>query len=487
MEFRILGPLEAVADGEALEMGTPRQRALLALLLVRAGQTVSTDRLADDLWDGAPPETARHSLQTYVHRLRRALGAEAWRLETRPPGYQLKVSVDELDALRFEQLAADGHRALVRGDTEAAFDLLTTSLDLWRGTVLADLNDVSALEPERARLDGLRLTAVEERIEADLQLGRHVALAEEITALLDEHPYRERLWGQLMLALYRTGRQGDAVRTFRQAQEVLAEELGLDPSPWLSRLHERILLQDPDLEAPAAEHGARPDTPRTLPTPRDTFVGRRRERAELDGLVRTRRLVTVTGPPGCGKTRLAVELGLDLLDDFPHGVFLVPLAEIEGPDRIAVAIAGALGLATGDRPASEALEEYLRSRRLLLLLDNFEHVLAGAPVVAQLLDAAPQLRVLATSRAPLRLSGEQQYPLASLPVPDADEAQHPAANDAVTLFADRAGAVDPRFVLDGGTAPVVAQVVGRLDGLPLAIELAAARLRLFPLDELHRR
>ncbi|MPZ87204.1 MAG: hypothetical protein GEU81_03825, partial [Nitriliruptorales bacterium] len=374
----------------------------------------------------------------------------------------------------------------MRGDTEVAADGLRAALELWRGPLLADVADVTALEPERARLDALRLTAVEERIEADLRLGRQVALAEEIRALVAEHPYRERLWGQLMLALYQAGRQGDAVQTFRQAQSILAEQLGLDPSPWLSRLHERILLQDPDLEAPAGQYTPQADTPHNLPAPRDTFVGRRRERAELDGMVRTRRLVTVTGPPGCGKTRLAIEVAKDLLGGFPHGVFLVPLAEIEDPDRVAVAIAVALKLATGDRPASEALVEHLGPRRMLLLLDNFEHLLAGAPAVAQLLDTAPQLTVLATSRAPLRLSGEQEYPLAPLPVPDADEAEA-TADDAVALFADRASAVDPRFALDVGTAPVVAEVVGRLDGLPLAIELAAARLRLFPLDELHLR
>lgn len=487
MEFRILGPLEVVADGEPLQMGTPRQRTVLGLLLARAGRIVSTDRLAEDLWEGALPETARHSLQVYVHRLRQALGAEAWRLQSRPPGYQLKVSVDELDVLRFEQLAADGHRALVRGDTEVAVELLETAVGLWRGSFLSDLPGVTALEPERARLEGLRLTTVEERIEADLRLGRHRVLAEEIQALLNEHPYRERLWGQLMLALYRTGRQGDAVQTFRQAQEVLAQRLGLDPSPWLSRLHERILLQDAGLEASAAEHVARTDVPHAVPEPRDTFVGRQREGADLHGLIRTRRLVTLTGPPGCGKTRMAIELGLDLLDEFPHGVFFVPLADIEDPDRVAVTIAGALGLATGGRPATEALTDHLRSRRTLLILDNFEHLLPGAPVVARLLDTAPQLTVLATSRAPLRLTGEQEYPLGALPVRNADAAPHPAPNDAVALFADRAGAVDPRFVLDGDTAPVVAAVVERLDGLPLAIELAAARLRVFPLEELHRR
>ncbi len=486
MEFRVLGPLEVVVGGESVGLGTPRQRTLLGLLLLQAGEVVSGDRLAEDLWDGAPPGTARHTLQAYVHRLRRALGADGWRLQTRPPGYQLKVSAGELDAQRFQDLAEQGRRTLVRGDFRVAADLLERALGLWRGPVLADLSDLAALEPERARLGALHLTTLEDRTEADLALGRHGALVGELQRLVSEHPFQERLRGQLMLALYRSGRQADAVAAFGQARQVLGEELGLDPSPWLSRLHERILIQDPALEAPEPE--AFLETTHNLPAPRSNFIGRLRELVELHGLVRTRRLVSVTGPPGSGKTRLAVELAGQLLEDFPHGVFLVSLAELDDPDLVPSAIADVLGLSVGDRSPVEAVVEHFKPRRLLLLLDNCEHVLASAAVVTTLLDAAAGLTVLATSRAPLRLSGEQEYPLAPLPLPPTDEPDaDPAEYDAPALFADRAATVDPRFVLGGDNAPVVAQVVARLDGLPLAIELAAARLRLFPLDELHRR
>jgi predicted ATPase/DNA-binding SARP family transcriptional activator len=487
VEFRVLGSLEVVAGGQPLDLGTPRQRTLLALLLVQAGGVVSSDRLVEDLWDGDPPATARHTLQGYVHRLRRVLGADAWRLTTRPPGYQLKVSTGELDAQRFQDLATAGRRALVRHHPQAAADQLTAGLSLWRGPLLADLDEVAALEPERVRLEALRLTALEDHIEADLALAGHGGLVAELEGLVADHPYRERLWGQLMLALYRSGRQADALQAFHRARQVLDEDLGIEPSRWLRRRQEQILLQDPVLEAPDPTPPPRP--PHHLPAQRTSFVGRRRELAELQGLLQARRLVCVTGPPGSGKTRLAVEVAASLLETFPHGAWFVSLAEVTDPTLVRSAVATALAVPElPERPATQALTDHLRSRRLLLVLDNFEHLLSAAVVVGELLDAAPGLRVLATSRTPLRLSGEQEYPLAPLRLPRSDElATDPGGNDAVALFADRASAVDPHFVLGADIAALVAEVVARLDGLPLAIELAAARLRLFPLEELARR
>jgi predicted ATPase/DNA-binding SARP family transcriptional activator len=486
VEFRVLGSLEVMAGGEALTLGTPRQRTLLGLLLIRAGQVVSCDRLVEDLWDGDPPGTARHTVQGYVHRLRRALGPDGWRLQTRSPGYQLKISAGELDAQRFDDLAEQGRRALVRGEPAVAADLLAAALGLWRGPLLADL-DVAALEPERTRLEAVRLTALEDRIEADLARGRQTALVGELELLLAEHPFRERLWGQLMVALYRSGRQADALQAFHRARQVLDQELGIQPSRWLQRRQEQILLQDAALDAPEPMPPPRPR--HNLPAPRSSFVGRRHELAELQGLLRTRRLVCVTGPPGSGKTRLAVEAATQLLEDFPHGAFVVPLAGIADPAQVPSAIATALGIPeVARRPVLTALGDHLRPRRLLLVLDNFEHLLPAAVTAATLLDAAPTLTVLATSRTPLRLSGEQEYPLAPLPLPLSDElAADPVDNDAVALFADRAAAVEPRFVLGVDNATVIAEVVTRLDGLPLAIELAAAQLRLFPVQELRRR
>jgi predicted ATPase/DNA-binding SARP family transcriptional activator len=487
VEVRVLGPLEVEAGGAPLHLGTPRQRTTLGLLLLRAGEVVSCDRLVEELWDGDPPGTALHTLQGYVYRLRRALGPEAWRLQTRPPGYRLKVSADELDAQRFQDLAAHGRRALVRGEPPAAVELLAAALGLWRGPLLADLGEVAALAPERARLEALRLVALEDRVEAELALGGHGALVGELEGLVAEQPFRERLWGQLMLALYRSGRQADALAAFHRARKLLDEELGIQPSRWLHRRQEQILLQDAALEAPEPLPPPRPR--HNLPARRSSFVGRRSELAELQGLLQSRRLVCVTGPPGSGKTRLAVEAAAGILEAFPHGAFFVSLAEVADPALVRSAVATALQVPElPERPAAQALNGHLRSRRLLLVLDNFEHLLPAAVTVAELLDTAPGLRVLATSRAPLRLSGEQEYPIGPLPLPSAEElAADPVGNDAVALFADRAAAVDPRFVLGAGNAPVVAEVVARLDGLPLAIELAAARLRWLPLKELRRR
>jgi predicted ATPase/DNA-binding SARP family transcriptional activator len=487
VQFRVLGPVEVSDHGRSLDLGTPRQRRLLGLLLLHAGDPVTYDRLADGVWDGDPPPTARHTLQVYVHRLRLALGDQAVRLETGRLGYRLKVSDGELDSRTFEDLAARGRRALVRGDAQAATSDLETALSLWLGRPFEDLGDLPVLETERARLEALRLTAMEDRVDAALALDHHEAIITDLEVLLADHPYRERLWGQLMLARYRAGRQADALETFRLAREMLANELGLQPGRWLCRLQEQILLQDPALDGPEPSRPAA--TQHNLPAPRDSFVGRSRELADLDGLLRTRRLVTITGPPGAGKTRLAAEVAARLTDDWPHGVYLVPLAEVEDATVVPSEIATTLGVpAVPDQPVLATLAGHLRSRRVLLVLDNAEHVLEAAPQVASLLDAAAELTVLATSRAPLRLAGEQEYPLPPLPVPPEDA--HPEElgdNDAVRLFVERARAIDPDLVLTPTSSSLVTEVVQRLDGLPLAMELAAARLRSVSLADLHTR
>ncbi|MQA13771.1 MAG: AAA family ATPase [Pseudonocardiaceae bacterium] len=488
MEFRILGPLEVVREGSLLDAGTPRLRLLVALLAVRSPGVVSAERLIDDMWESDPPETARHTLQGYVYRLRQALGPDGWRLQSRAPGYLLKTSPDELDARRFQTLAEQGREALAGGRPKEGADLLREALGLWRGSVLADVAEMVALEPERARLEAMRLGVLEDRVEADLASGWHSRVVDELNGLVSEHPFRERLWGQLMIAQYRAGRQADALHAFRRARQTLDEQLGIEPSPWLCRLEERILLHDPDLGEPRAAEAARPL--HNLPSPRTSFVGRRDELADLAGLLATKRLVTVTGPPGAGKTRLALAAAEQSMPHHPHGVCLVPLAEIDEPGLITSAVAAALGVSEPERPVLDALIDHLKARRLLLVLDNLEHLLPGVAVVGRLLDAAPGLRVLATSRAPLRLSGEQEYRLAPLPVPDPEElssAEDPDGFDALALFAERARAIDPRFTVTAGNAAPVAEIVARVDGLPLAIELAAARLRHFPLAELRRR
>ena len=249
MNFRILGPLEVLVDGREIALGGIRQRAVLAVLLLHRGEVVSADRLIDALWGERPPATAKKTVQVYVSRLRRALGEEGL-IATRGGGYILEASSDDVDAERFALFARDGREALDRADPEAASERLAAALALWRGPPLADLAYESFAQDEIARLVEARLVAIEDRIEADLALSRHDALIAELERLVADHPTRERLLAQLMLALYRSGRQAEALETYRDARRALDRELGIDPGPELQRLERAILNQDPDISAP---------------------------------------------------------------------------------------------------------------------------------------------------------------------------------------------------------------------------------------------
>lgn len=483
MEVRTLGPLEVMVEGRPVEVGSPSMRLLLALLLANAGRVVSLDRLAEDMWEGNPPPTARHTLQGYVYRLRRALGQEGWRLVTRHPGYSLKVTAEETDAGRFERMWRRGRTLSAEGRFAEAADVLAEGLSLFRGEVLADVPEVAALTPERTRLAEIRLAALEDRIESELAAGRAAEVAAELETLVEEYPYREKMWGQLMVALYRCGRQADALRAYQRVRDVLGSELGIEPSPWLSGLEEQILIQGEAIADSVVEL----TVPSNLPLPRTPLLGREREVADLMGILGLHRLVTVVGAPGCGKTRLAVETADRVRQIFPHGVFYVSLAELEETPLVASAVATSLGVWAPDRPSEEAVVDHLRTRRVLLVLDNFEHILEGAPIVGRLLDAAPRLAVLVTSRSPLRVTGEREYPLDALPVPSAAEVE--SSTDAsefpaLMLFAERAAAVRPGFELTKDNARLVRDVVGLVDGVPLALELAASRLKGMTLAEL---
>jgi len=450
IELGILGPLEVRRDGEHVEPKAAKERALLTLLLLRPGEVASRDRLIDDLWGDERPETADHALQVYISNLRRALGREA--IVTRAGGYALAVDADGVDAVRFQRLAERGRAELGR-DPEAAAQTLREALALWRGPALADVAYEEFAQAEVGRLEELRLIALEERIEADLRLGRHAALVAELESLVAEHPLRERLRAQLVLALYRSGRQSDSLDAYRQARETLLEELGLEPSAELRELQAAILRQEPSLDVEPAELRAR----RHLPTPATPFVGRREEVASV--LERFRkdgaRLVTLTGPGGTGKTRLALQVARELSRDYADGVYFVDLAPVSDPDRLADAIANALGV-----PDAGHVSEYLEQRQVLLLLDNFEQIDPAAVTVGELLQNAARLSVLVTSRSPLRIYGEHVFAVPPL-----------ADDDAATLFATRALAAGRSIE----RSPAVDALCAWLDGLPLAIELVAAR------------
>ncbi|MDQ3161631.1 MAG: winged helix-turn-helix domain-containing protein [Actinomycetota bacterium] len=475
MEFSILGPLEAVAEGGAVSLGAAKPRALLAILLLHVNEPVSSDRLIEDLWANQPPATAAKVLQAYISQLRRALGRDT--IATRPAGYELCVETGGLDVHRFERLVTEARGA---APPDAARQL-RQALALWRGSPLLDFAFEPWAQTEIARLEELRLDALQARIDADLALGRHAELVGELELLVAEHPLLERPRGQLMLALYRSGRQAEALDAYRTARRTLVATLGIEPGSALRGLERAILHQDPELDPlPAA-----PERGEVLSLqPTTSFVGRRRELQEIPTLLRRAdvRLLTLTGAGGTGKTRLALETTAGIADDFPDGVVLIELAPVSDPRLVATVIVGALGLSeSAVQEPAEVLVAYLRARRVLLVLDNFEQVLAAAPLLAEVLADAPGVRLLVTSRAPLDLSEERVYPVPALQVPASrrpGQVGHLRRTEAVRLFIDRARDARADFELSDSNADDVVELCIRLDGLPLALELAAARIKL---------
>jgi predicted ATPase/DNA-binding SARP family transcriptional activator len=484
VDFRILGPLEVSRDGEPCDLGARKHRALLALLLLHANEVVSVDRLIDELWGEAPPATAPKALQVYVSGLRRAIGRDV--LATRAPGYMLSVDEGELDLWRFERLAGEGRKALAAGDPARAAAALGRALGLWRGPPLADLAYEPFAQTAIARLEELRLACLEDRIEADLALGRHAELVAELEALIREDPLRERLQAQLMLALYRSDRQAEALEVYRAARRVLSEELGIEPADELQRLQRAVLSHDPGLALPTEVKPAQAGPARRLPVAPSPIVGRERELAEVAAVLDrpAARLVTLTGAGGTGKSRLALEIATGMQSRFPDGVFFAALGAIRDPALIVPSIAGALEVTEGPgQPLIESLKHHLRDREVLLVVDNFEQVVEGAPYMAELLAAAPGLKLLVTSREPLRVSAESEYAVPPLGLPDLERPRDLGSIsrvESVELFVQRALAADRRFRLTDDNAADVAKICARLDGLPLAIEMAAARIRALP-------
>ena len=484
MQVRLFGELEAVAAGVPVPVRGAKQRALLALLALRPGQPVSADRLIDVLWGDGQAAHPANALQAQIGQLRRTLGPAA--ILTTEAGYALDAGPEDVDVVHFEQLAAQGRHLFEEGETALASTTLNEALRLRRGEPLSDFTYAGLFDAERTRLDELILVAIETRAEADLALGRHGELVGELEALCRAHPLRERLWELLMLALYRAGRQAEALRAYTDARDRLVDELGIDPGPALRELEARILAQDPSLAAagPAGLAVPAPVATGNLREPLSSFVGRSAELQELSEAVRACRLVTLIGPGGVGKTRLAVEAAAALRQEQRDGAWLVEFASVTEPDGVAPAVAGALGAATAGlagppSPAStvELIVRYLAGRSLLVVFDNCEHVIGQAAALAETLaGTVPGLRLIATSREPLGVPGEVLVPVGPLALPAAAE-----------LFADRARAVRPGFTADGRTRPVIDDICRRLDGLPLAVELAAARLRSLTLATLAER
>ncbi|MEX0863986.1 MAG: BTAD domain-containing putative transcriptional regulator [Acidimicrobiia bacterium] len=455
LHINVLGPLEMKVGGRPVDPGTPKARALLSALVLNRGRVVSVDSLVDILWGDRPPATAHKSIHKYVSGLRRSLGSA---IVTRPPGYLVDPDAAMIDVARFEEILKDG-----RGETD-----LEEALALWRGAPHPELAETDAGRAEATRLDELRLQAIETLLRSRIEGGRHTEVIGELETLVAAHPYRENLWSLLMRALYRAGRQSDALAAYARLGGLLGEQLGIEPSPELASLEEQILLHDPALKPPAtAGHN--------LPTPLTSFVGRDPEMRALAELLAGRRLVVLLGPAGSGKTRLAIETGRANLDRFADGVWFVDLASIRSEELVFDTIANTLGVGgLGEREVSTVLHEYLANRHLLLILDNCEHLVGRVAEVARgLLGHCPELVILATSRERIGLPGETLFDVSPLPYPEIDD---PVSEDfdAVRLFMER--------VRSGGNAQsrpteMVGEIVRRLDGIPLALELAAARVR----------
>jgi predicted ATPase/DNA-binding SARP family transcriptional activator len=485
MEFGILGPIRVSSGDGALDLGAPAQRALVAVLLASAGTAVSEDQLVDELWGDGPPPSAHHMLQVYVSRLRVLLGGgvDARRLVRSGAGYALRVDPEELDAGRFEVAVAEA-RALADRDPEAAERTLARAMRLWRGAPFSDLPEPPpSVREQAAHLERLRREALGTWVDVRLGLGRHRELVPELAGMVAGDPYDEALHAQLMLALYRCGRQAEALATARALEVRLREDLGIDASPAVSDLYRDILLQASHLLLEP------PEPPGNLPGRLTSFVGRTRELREVAELLEIDRLVTLTGPGGIGKTRLAIEVAGRQRSRFPGGTWWVDLAPVTEPDTVVDQLAGVLGVAPA--PGAELVEAVARAlgrRRALLLLDNCEHVAgAVAELVGHLLRSTTLPRVLATSRTPLRVEGERLWTVPPLSLPaEAGPTADLTDSDAVRLFVERGRAVSPTFALDAGNAAAVGEVCRRLDGLSLAIEMAAARLPVLSPTEIAR-
>lgn len=483
----MLGPFEIrTDDGGSADVPGARLRGLLIALALKPGHVVPKATLVDWIWGEQLPADATNALQRLVSRLRKALPDGV--VESRTDGYRLTVQPDAVDAVRFERLVLAGQACTEDASRRAR--LLREALGLWRGAAMQDIGlaDSAAFDAAVDRLEGLRLTATEERFDAEVTVGRGADLVPELTELVAAHPLRERLVAALIRALAASGRDSEALLAYERAREALADALGVDPSPELAALHVALLRGEPGHGLRRREASRRTNLRAELAT----FVGRGADVAAVRELLAEHRLTTVIGPGGAGKTRLATETARTLLGDLPDGAWLVELAAMGADGDVAQSTLTALGLRDallGEAPNGELTDRLIaaiREREALLILDNCEHVIESAAVFAhRVLGECRRLRILATSREPLGITGEALWPLEPLALPEGDAGPvEMESSPAVQLLRDRAGAVRRDLVADAPTLATMVRVCRALDGMPLAIELAAARLRTMSIDQL---
>jgi predicted ATPase/DNA-binding SARP family transcriptional activator len=478
---RLLGPVDVVdSSGSVHAPDTALRRTLLALLAMRAGEVLATDWLLEHAWNGRPPGSGSPALRFHISRLRRELG-ESIPIDTSPGGYRLAVTADQVDAL-----AVEGKDRAARGENDPAVaaEMYAEMLAMWRGAPFVDVAPCATLDDEAGRLAELRVSITEACFQARLDAGAGRELVADLARATRQHPLRESMWSMLITAQYRSGLQADALRSFERMRALLADSLGLDPSTELQDLQGRVLQHDPSLihdrgASVGDTRGARPGFSGNLPTPATPLIDGDNRLSLAMRLLEDHRLVTLTGTGGVGKTRLAVELGCACLDRFEAGVWMIELGPVANADAVVAAIASTLSI----RPQHgstlvESMVDWFRGRELLLIIDNCEHVLDPVrQLLTAVLPRCPTVKVVATSRESLGLAGERVHSVNVLN-PESDGA---------ALFLDRATAADSYFTSTDVERVAITEICRRLDGLPLAIELAAARVRsMAPVDLLAR-